>query len=131
MRGGVTESEAAIIADLLEMENRAESAEQLLADHAKEGEPAGPWPCPTCRGARIIQAPPGDGGLPKYPVEIRLAELEDILSRVTDAFDSEHESYVAVLGRRHPETCQTCNLLVESKEALGPRFWPVGPRKEG
>jgi hypothetical protein len=67
------------------------------------------------------RTPPGDGGIPKYPVELRLAELEDILERVTDAFDSEHESYVAVLGGRHRESCQTCNLLVEAKEAIGTR----------
>ena len=54
----------------------------------------------------------------KYPVELRCAELEEILERLTEAFDVEHESYVAILGGRHRETCQTCNLLVEAKEMI-------------
>jgi hypothetical protein len=68
----------------------------LLADHAKEGEPAGPWPCPTCRGARIIQAPPGDGALREVIESLVLQFAYDAQGRLTtgglsaleEAFDS-------------------------------------------
>jgi hypothetical protein len=69
----------------------------------------------------------GAAETPKYPVELRCAELEDLLGRVAEAFDVEHESYVQVTGGKHRETCKTCDLIVEAKEAI----WRPTPAKGG
>jgi hypothetical protein len=64
--------------------------------------------------------------MPKYPVELRCAELEELLGRVAEGLDIEHESYVQVTGGKHREPCKTCDLIVEAKEAI----WHPSPTSE-
>ena len=64
--------------------------------------------------------------VPKYPVELRCAELEELLGRVAEGLDIEHESYVQVTGGKHREPCKTCDLIVKAREAI----WHPSPTSE-
>jgi hypothetical protein len=55
-----------------------------------------------------------------------LSTLTDLLGRVAEGFDIEHESYVQVTGGKHREPCKTCDLIVEAKEAI----WHPSPTSE-
>ena len=44
--------------------------------------------------------------------------LRNLVRRLAEALDSEHESREMILGRGHREPCKTCALIVEAKECV-------------